>query len=305
MNFFHLRCSMIERHHLAIIKAISQYGSLTKAADHLCLTQSALSHSIKKLEYQLGSKLWQIKGRNIQLLVAGEKILRLAERLLPQFEHTEQELKKITAGIQGTLRIGMECYPCYQWLIKVVGPFLKQYPDVDVDIHKAFQFGGIGAILAYDIDLLITPDPIFKKSLNYIPILNYELVLVVSKQHPLAQTPWILPEHLANEDILTYPVEQSRLDLFSQFIIPAGVSIKTHKTIENMEIMMQLVNANRGITALPYWLAKEYQQQLSIETVKIGKQGLNKCLYIGVRANDEKPQYFEQFIQLAKETADY
>jgi LysR family transcriptional regulator for metE and metH len=59
-----------------------------------------------------------------------------------------------------TLRIGMECHPCYQWLLKVVSPYLARWPDVDVDVKQKFQFGGIGALFGYDIDVLVTPDPL-------------------------------------------------------------------------------------------------------------------------------------------------
>ncbi len=291
---------MLERHHLEIIRAVNAQGTLTEAANVLCLTQSALSHSIKKLEQQLGTPLWQKDGRKLQLLASGKRILNLANRLLPQFEHAELEIKDIASGRQGTLRIGMECYPCFQWLLKIVAPFLKEFPDVDVDIRKEFQFGGLGALLSYDIDILITPDPMSKKDLDYIPVFEYEQVLVVSNQHKLANKAYVVPSDLAEETILTYPIEISRLDIFSQFITPAGASIKKHKTIENTEIMMQMIDANRGVAALPLWLVKEFQQKMSIQPLRIGKDAMNKCIYVGLRAGENRPLYLESIINLAK-----
>lgn len=77
----------------------------------LNLTQPALSHSIRKIEQQLGVKIWRREGRSLVLTQAGEWLLSLANRLLPQFELAESHLEQFANGGRGTLRIGMECHP--------------------------------------------------------------------------------------------------------------------------------------------------------------------------------------------------
>jgi len=114
---------MLERQHLLIIQAVSDLGSLTEAAKALHLTQPALTHAIKKIEARFGAKLWQKQGRYLHLTPAGHEVLRLARRVLPQFEAAEAALKLIATGEMGALRIGMECHPCYRWLMKEVTPF--------------------------------------------------------------------------------------------------------------------------------------------------------------------------------------
>ncbi|MGO1750633.1 MAG: LysR family transcriptional regulator, partial [Marinobacter sp.] len=141
---------MIERNHLEVLRAVEAEGSLTAAANRLHLTQSALSHSVRKLEQQLGTPLWFREGRRLRLTQAGGHLLALANRLLPQFEHAEMLIGQFANGQAGTLRIGMECHPCYQWLLKVVGPYLEKWPSVDVDVKQKFQFGGIGALFGHD-----------------------------------------------------------------------------------------------------------------------------------------------------------
>ena len=150
----------LERIHLEIIRAVERHGSMTAAADSLNLTQSALSHSIRKLEDALGVKIWHRTGRQLKPTQAGEYLLQTANRLLPQFVRSEEQLKQFGRGERGSLRIGMECHPCYQWLQKITGPYLRDWPSVDLDVKQKFQFGGIGALLAHDVDLLVTPDPV-------------------------------------------------------------------------------------------------------------------------------------------------
>ena len=84
----------IERTHLEIIRAVSELGSVTAAAESLFVTQPALSHSIRKLEDTLGLKIWTREGRQLRLTQGGEHLLSVANRLLPQLERAEQQLEQ-------------------------------------------------------------------------------------------------------------------------------------------------------------------------------------------------------------------
>ena len=156
----------------------------------------------------------------------------------------------------------MECHPCYQWLLKVVSPYLARWPDVDVDVKQKFQFGGIGALFGYDIDMLVTPGSVVRPGLRFEPVFDYEQVLVVSGEHPLAEAPIVKPEQLADEVLITYPVETDRLDIYNQFLMPANVMPKRHKVIETTDIMLQMVASGRGVAALPRWLVEEYADKM-------------------------------------------
>ncbi|WP_440877242.1 LysR family transcriptional regulator [Thalassotalea sp. PLHSN55] len=293
---------MLERIHLEILTAIKTYGTLTKAADSLHLSQSALSHSIKKLEGQLGTNIWKKDGRNLRLTPAGERIQAFANRVLPQFAHTELLLNQIAKGEMGALRIGMECHPCYQWLLRVIQPYLQQWPNIDMDVKQEFQFGALGALLSYEIDVLITPDPLFKPKIEYIPVFNYEHRLVVATSHTLAQQDFVSPEQLSDEVLFSYPVEPLRLDIFSQFLNPAKCSVKKHKLIETTEIMLQMVAAGRGVCALPGWLVDEYAKSMPIKSLRLGKQGIGKQIYVGIRKDEQHIDYLNDFIAQAKQT---
>ncbi|MBV7261076.1 LysR substrate-binding domain-containing protein [Photobacterium sp. WH77] len=296
---------MIERSHLAILREVHRLGSLTAAAEALYLSQSALSHSMKKLEQQIGTPVWSKSGRSLHFTQAGFYLLRLAERVLPQFEHAEVQMQQFASGQRGTLRIGMECHPCYQWLLKVVHPYLQGWPDVDVDVKQKFQFGGLGALFGYEIDVLVTPDPLLRPGIRYIPVFDYEQVLVVSAQSPLANEEYIAPDMLLDQTLITYPVEQSRLDVYSQFLTPAKCSPRKHKLIETTDIMLQMVAAGRGVAALPKWLAKEYEEKMPIVAVRLGESGIHKHIHLGVRETDLDIDYLSAFISLADSLSEY
>ena len=293
---------MLERIHLVIIREVDRLGSLTAAAGALHLTQSALSHTVKKIEQQLGTPIWDREGRSLRPTQAGQYLLSLAERLLPQFEHAEARMKQYAAGERGTLRIGMECHPCYQWLLKVVSPYLARWPDVDVDVKQRFQFGGIGALFGYDIDILVTPDPLKRPGLRFDPVFDYEQVLVVAETHPFAALRYVKPEQLVDETLITYPVETDRLDIYNQFLRPAGVAPRRHKTIETTDIMLQMVASNRGMAALPRWLAEEYADRMPVASVKLGRDGIAKQIFLGTREADAGIDYLASFVAYARES---
>jgi LysR family transcriptional regulator for metE and metH len=290
---------MLERIHLTVIREVDRQGSLTAAADVLCLTQSALSHTVKKIEQQLGTAIWKREGRTLRLTQAGQYLLGLANRLLPQLEHAEQLMRQYAKGQRGALRIGMECHPCYQWLLKVVSPYLLSWPDVDVDVKQKFQFGGIGALFGYDIDILVTPDPLHKPGLRFEPVFDYEQVLAVGRQHHLAEHAHIQPEQLSDEILITYPVEIERLDIYNQFLLPAGCAPKSRKVIETTDIMLQMVASGRGVAALPRWLVDEYAGKVAIKPVRLGQHGIAKQIFLGVRETDAEIDYLKAFVDLA------
>lgn len=293
---------MLERFHLVLVREVHRQGSLTAAADVLCLTQSALSHAIRKIEQHLETPIWTREGRTLRLTQAGCYLLQLANRLLPQLEHAEQVMAQYAAGQRGSLRIGMECHPCYQWLLKVVAPYLPAWPDVDVDVKQKFQFGGIGALLGHEIDILVTPDPLRRPGLRYEPVFDYEQVLVVANGHALAGLAHVTPDQLCGETLISYPVEIERLDIYNQFLLPAGCQPKRHKTIETTDIMLQMVASGRGVAALPRWLVDEYAGKLAISAVRLGAGGIAKQIFLGVREVDEEIGYLKAFVELARHT---
>ncbi len=291
---------MLERIHLAIVQEVAQQGSLTAAADTLCLTQSALSHSVKKLESLLGTAIWRREGRQLIPTQAGEYLLSVANRVLPQLDQAEERLRQYAKGERGTLRIGMECHPCYQWLLKLVAPYLARWPDVDVDVKQKFQFGGIGALFGFEIDLLVTPDPLFKPGLRFEPVFDYEQVLVVPLSHKLADATHVLPRQLAQEILITYPVAPERLDVFNQFLTPAGIAPRQHRSIETTDILLQMVASGRGVTALPRWLVEEYAERMDIVPVRLGRHGLKKQIFLGLRESDGDVDYLQDFVEMAR-----
>jgi LysR family transcriptional regulator for metE and metH len=294
---------MIKRVHLEIVREVQRTGSLIKAVEKLCLTQSALSHSISKLELKLGTDIWLRDGRNVRLTPAGELLHDLACRILPDLEHCEHMLEETVGGKRGILRIGMECHPCYRWLQSVITPFLPTWETVDIDIKQQFQFDGLTALCNADLDLLVTPDPVPTPRIDFLPVFDYELVLVLADDHPHATRAFIKPEDLMDEILFTYPVSMNRLDIYNYFLNPAAVLPREQKTLESTEIMLQMVAAGRGVSALPRWLVTQYPEHRGLILKPLGKKGVFKKIYLGIHENKLDIEYIQEFISMARENS--
>lgn len=294
---------MLDRHHLAILLEVDRLGSLTAAAERLNLTQSALSHSMRKLEDEYHVAVWRKQGRHLRLTQAGNYLLALAQRLLPQMEEAERVLGNFASGQRGALRVGMECYPCQSWLMRITTAYLKAWPDVDFDITTAFRFDGIGALLGYEIDLLITPDPVEQPEIQFIPVFDYELVLAVPESHRLATVGNVSPSDLAEEELITFPVTLDRLDVFTRFLLPAHCRPQRMRTAETTELMLQLVANGRGVCVIPDWILRQEGGDLPLRAVRLGQgAGLEKSIHVGFRRGDEALDYLKGFLNLAQES---
>lgn len=291
---------MIDRQLLALLREVDRLGSVTAAASRLNLSQSALSHTIRRFEERYGVEIWVRKGRGLRFTQAGQHLLALAQRVLPQIEHAEQALADYASGRRGALRVGMECHPCQKWLMRMTAAYLARWPDVDFEVRTAFRFDGVAALLDNGIDLLITPDPIDLPEVLFTPVFDYELVLVTHEAHPLAARDVALPQDLLGEELITVPVSLERLDVYTRFLVPAHCRPRRHRTAETTDLMLQLVAAGRGVTILPDWLVREEGSGLPVRTLRLGSDGIRKSIHLGTRRGEGEVEYIAGFLELAR-----
>ncbi len=286
--------------HLRILLALKKQGTLVAAADQLHLTQSALSHQIKALEQRLGLKLWYRQGRKLVLTQAGQYLSQVAEFIIPTLESAEQHIQLLSKGKIGKFSIGIDCHACYEWLRTILHPFLTAWPELDIEVTSRFRFDAFAAIREYKLDAVLTSDPASDGLLWYEPLFDFELLLIVPKDHAFTTQKQIEPEQLKNETILTYPVPRQRLDIFSQVLQPHSIEPLHHKQVEETDIMLQLVAAHRGVCLLPDWLLKEKMRSQHLAGVRIKDFRLVKTMYLAARYEDKDLEYISWFVQHAR-----
>ncbi|MGI9274532.1 MAG: LysR family transcriptional regulator [Endozoicomonas sp.] len=292
----------LELRHLKTLHALQQTGSLVEAANSLNLTQSALSHQVKELEARIGMELFVRKSRPPRFTTAGLRLLQLAEEVLPQFRLAEQDLFRLAGGESGRLHMAIECHSCYQWLMPTIDNYRQHWPEVEMDFASGFNFAPLPALARGELDLVITSDPMGISGLDYVPLFQYEMLLALSRKHPLLEKSHIEPADLKNETLIIYPIEQGRLDIFSRFLDPAGIEPVKIRTVELTLMMLQLVASQRGVCALPNWALAEYLEKDHVSARKLGNEGLWSTLYAAVRTEQKEQPYITDFMTTARET---
>lgn len=290
----------LELRHLRTVRAIHEQGGLARAAEVLNITQSALSHQVKALEEQAGVDLFVRRAKPMRLSPAGMRLLRLAEQVLPMVQATEAEFKGVEAGRIGRLHIAMECHACFDWLLPVLDIFRRTWPEVDLDIRQRLAFGALPALARQEVDLVISSDPEEMAGITYQPLFDYSPTLVVPSDHPLVAKGYAEPADLAGETLITYPMDRARLDVFSQFLTPAGVEPAQSRTVELTAVSLMLVASGRGVAVMPDWVLRRESANAEIAMLPLTRTGIIRRLYAAVRQDDLNQPYMAHVLRLSR-----
>lgn len=290
----------IELRHLRTIRAIQQAGGLQRAADMLNMTQSALSHQVKGLEDQAGMELFVRRSKPMRLSAAGIRMLRAAERILPEIDAMEEEFRALRAGRTGRLHIAIECHACFDWLFPVLELFRHAWPEIDVDIRAGLAFEALPALNREDVDLVISSDREPPPGIVFNPLFDYHPTLVASAQNPLAAKDFITAEDFRDQVLITYPVSRDKLDVFTEILTPAKVEPRAQRTAELTAVILMLVGSNRGVAVLPDWVMREVKTNADYITRPLGPDVVTKRMYAATREEDAAKPYIAHFLRLAR-----
>ncbi|MEZ5778000.1 MAG: LysR family transcriptional regulator [Paracoccaceae bacterium] len=290
----------LELRHLRTIKAIHETGGLARAADTLNITQSALSHQVKGIEDQAGVQLFVRRSKPLKLSAAGMRLLRAAERVLPEMEALSEEFRALRSGKTGRLHIAIECHACFDWLFPVLDQFRHAWPDVDVDIRPGLAFEAMPALSREEVDLVVSSDPETLPGVVFNPLFDYAPTLVAASSNPLAAKSYVEADDFRDQVLITYPVDRTRLDAFTTLLMPAKVEPRAVRQVELTAVILMLVAADRGVSVLPDWVLREVKYRPDYVTRPLTARGVSKRMYAATRTEDAGQPFMAHFLKLAR-----
>ncbi|EKO3593179.1 HTH-type transcriptional regulator MetR [Vibrio metschnikovii] len=291
---------MIELKHLKTLVSLRETGSLTATATSLHLTQSALSHQIKDLEARIGGQLFLRKTRPVRFTSEGNILLKVADEVLPRLAKAENELASLKEDVNGRLHMAIECHSCFQWLMPALREYQVAWPSVTLDFSSGFGFEPLPALLAGELDLVITSDILPRSEVHYEPLFDFEMRLITATTHPLAEKTSISAHDLADQTMLSYPVQKQRLDVVKHFLQPAGIEPAKWKQADNTLMLVQMVSAGLGVATLPNWAISEFSRQGLITSKPLG-DGLWRRLFAATRNSEKNKHYLQAFFAIARQ----
>ncbi|WP_232964173.1 LysR family transcriptional regulator [Pseudomonas putida] len=284
------------------LTALRDSGSVSKAATWMRLTQGALSHHIKALEDFYGVPLFIRKSSPVIFTPAGKRLLETADKVIPVLHETTRDVLKIAHGTTGTLRIAIECHTCFDWLMPAVDAFRARWPEVEVDLVSGYHADPVGLLHQGEADLAMVSCREPEAGVDFHHLFRSRLVALMANDHALATKDYLDADDFRDETLITYPVEESALDILQLLLKPAGIS-PSRRTTELTVAILMLVATRRGIAVLPRWAVQTYLQRQYITAKPITRDGLFAEIWAATLTTDSSKPYIVEFIELIKETS--
>lgn len=238
--------------------AVAEERHFGRAALKLHLAEQAVGYQIRKLEDELGFRLFERTTRSVALTPAGTAFLESTRGILKETAWAADSARRIAAGEAGVVRLGYEvsCVPSV--MPDYVRLFRAEYPDINLVLVERSK-GGIASLLAKDTDAcLVTRFERLPKGVSYLPILQDRAVIALQAGHPLADKGQVSLSELADMPFLGYsglesgPVNRFLGDLATHVGIDSSVEQET----ESFLGLLGLVAAGIGFTIVTEAIAK-------------------------------------------------
>mgnify|MGYP003450339924 FL=1 len=251
---------------------VMETGSISIAAEHLFITQPAVTKRIHSLEDYFGVKLFESAGRGIQPTHAAHSLLPKVKIWLNELGEIHYTLSHEQAQVQGRLKIGTSHHIGLHHLAEPLKRFVQQFPQVTLDVHFVDSEQAHEQVLAGELELaFLTLPPRGDDRLNYLTIWHDPLVFVAAPFHALAQQ-----QQLHLEDLIAYPSLLPAAHTYTSQIMLAEFEKKGLKPQISMgnnplESIRMLVSIGLGWSVLPKTLLNHELVQLDLN-LKLNRQ---------------------------------
>jgi LysR family transcriptional regulator for metE and metH len=293
----------LEVRHLRLVAEIADAGSMTRAADRLFLTQSALSHQLRDIEARFATPFFVRLGRRMVLTAAGRRVLDTARRVIGDIARAEEDVRRLAGHSDGIIRVCTQCNTGYHWLGPLLSVFQRKHPRVTVNIAADATSRPVDALLEGRVDLAILIDPAADRRLRLRPLFADEMVAIVAKGHPLARRRWVTAEDLAGEHLLLYSSAPEESFLLRKVLGPVGLTPARVSFIMLTEAMIELARAGTGVGVLPRWSAQRAIAAGAVAALSITRRAMRRRWVAATLAAQVDPPYLVDFMDLVADRA--
>ena len=251
----------MELRQLRYLDAVARRRSFTKAALDLHVAQSALSQQISRLERELGVELLRRTTRRVEVTEAGELALARARRALAEADGLREDLDALQGLVRGTLRLGgvPPVGPVHP--AALIAEFTRAHPGVAITVHEDVAFALLGALRDGDLDLVMAlVDADALDGLEGERLLDAELVVIASLDHPLARAKRVRVERLAGEALVTPGAGSALRDALLTLVPDAHVVAEAN----DLETVREFIARGLGVTLMPRAVVAAHGDRLAI-----------------------------------------
>jgi LysR family transcriptional regulator, regulator for metE and metH len=286
--------AMVELRHVRLVVAVLRFGSLTRAGEHLNLTQSALSHQLREIEDRLGVQLFLRVRKKLVPTEFCEAILQPCRDVLRAFSSLEHHVRLRSKRGQ-VIRITTETYTCYNWLPPVLHALEHRYPEARVQIVTDATEDVENALLDGMVDLALTTTVSMRNDVHMHRLFRDELLLVTSPGHELLSRNVAVPSDLRGERlILSTPAPANR---FYQEFFRDGGGPREIAVVKLTDTIVSLVAAGLGVAPMPRWTVENELATGAVGAMRLAGVSEREWLAL-TRATDRTSGEMDELIAL-------
>lgn len=290
----------LDSRQLLAFVTLADSGSFTETAKRLFLTQSAISHSIKGLESDLGCKLFVRVGKKTHLSEAGERFLPSAHRILRDMEGARNEIDELTQRGKGRIRIGASTTAC-QYILPPVLRELKQcFPKCRITIVSGDTPQAIEEVCNNQTDISITMalEGIHKCSFH--PLFEDELRFITTPIHSWAVSSRVNRDDIPDENFILYNKGSYTFRLIQEYFSKEDIEIHRFIELGSMEAIKELVKIGMGVGILAPWIVRKELEANSLVSLPLGRTKLKRRWGISYQKGRKLNLIEETFVGLCE-----
>jgi DNA-binding transcriptional LysR family regulator len=232
--------------------SVAERGSFRRAASHLNLSQTAISHRMKKLEAELGLKLFARTTREVSLTKAGLELMEKARAAVTGLEASLDEIRRQGATRKG--RLSIACLPAFAlyWLPPVLARFNALHPEIEVKIHETSSLEIASLLLADEAEFGLSAISVNRWDLDVEPLIKADpIVLACPPQHKLARRRSIGWADLKGLPLIRIGASTSVRPLIDDALGPMRDELDWRYEVQRVETAVGLADAGCALTVVP------------------------------------------------------
>lgn len=266
----------LDSRQLAAFVILARTGSFTHTARELFLTQSAVSHSMKALETDIGCRLLDRVGKKVMLTQAGEHLLKHAQIILREMTAARDGIEHLGKWGRGRLRVGATASICQILLPPVLREFKESFPQSLIQIEPGDSRELVTGLERQRMDLAVVLQMPTDDRFEFLPLFTDELVFIASPQHPWAQAGVVPRDEVAKQNLIIYRKSSHTFRLVDDYFRKEDIVLNTVIELGSMEAIKEMVKLGLGVSIMTPWTSQQELRDGSLVGLPLGRRKLKR-----------------------------
>lgn len=286
---------------LYYFQAIAKLQHFSRAAEQLHISQPSLSYAMSSLEKELGTQLFEKQGRNVALTKYGRIFLEHVDASLAELEAGKLQLQKYTSSEHGQIDIGYVYPLAPRYIPKMARSFLSvpENKNVNFTFFQGITSQLVAGLKSEKYDVIFGSLVQTEPDVEFIPLLQHSLSIVVPLDHPLAEFDTLSLTAIADYPLVVYHKGTGLGQLTLKAFELAGISPTIISEAENEQALYGLVSEGFGISLVAEIPEIHLYQ---VKAIHVEEPYCQRHIHMGYLKNRFQPAALKRFIKYAKET---